>query len=188
MHNRAAALTTVEGTGPTRTRGLAAGVQDESPRESVGPHGRPAPRVSASQHGGSGVPRCRPDRERPGPRAPCRDWAAPAPHGLLPESVLVAVEHKAIAEGDVATLRELATGKLTSDATTMGQRIRALGERAPDSPVKAIQDVVERGAGARRTPQLPRPAKPNSRRSARDRQHADRTQRMFDDFVDSLKC
>ena len=39
-----------------------------------------------------------------------------APKGVIPEAVFVAVENKAIAEGDANTLRDLATGsKLTTD-------------------------------------------------------------------------
>lgn len=68
---------------------------------------------------------------------------APAPKGVLPESVFVAVENAAIKAGDVETLRQLATqSKLVSEATLMGQRIRALGERDPESPVAAITAVV----------------------------------------------
>lgn len=65
-----------------------------------------------------------------------------APEGVIPESLFVAVENKAIKEGDVNTLRELATAsRLSTEATTMGQRIRTLAERDPESPVGAIKDV-----------------------------------------------
>lgn len=64
------------------------------------------------------------------------------PKGLLPESVFVGVEKRALSEGDVDTLRQLATrSRLTTAATTMGQRIRTLGERDPSSPVGAILEV-----------------------------------------------
>ena len=68
-----------------------------------------------------------------------------APSGLLPESVYVAVEKKALAEGDVETLQQLATrSKLSTAATTMGQRIRTLGERnRAASPVDHIREVAE---------------------------------------------
>lgn len=66
------------------------------------------------------------------------------PKGLIPESVFTAVENKAIKEGDINTVRELATAsKLTSEATTMGQRIRSLAERDPESPIAAIQEVLK---------------------------------------------
>ena len=68
----------------------------------------------------------------------------PAPAGLLPEMVLVAVENKAIIDRDIETLRMLATAsELNVAGTTMGQRIRALGERDADSPVKAITEVAK---------------------------------------------
>lgn len=64
------------------------------------------------------------------------------PKGVLPESVFVGVEKRALAEGDVETLRQLATqSRLNTAATTMGQRIRTLGERDRTSPVGAIQEV-----------------------------------------------
>lgn len=64
------------------------------------------------------------------------------PAGIIPEAVFVAVENKAILEGDVNTLRDLATAsRLSTEATTMGQRIRTLGERDPESPVGAIKEV-----------------------------------------------
>lgn len=67
----------------------------------------------------------------------------PSPQGLHPEAVFTAVEAKAIKEGDVPTLKSLATrSTLTTEATTMGQRIKLLDERNPDSPVKAIRDVA----------------------------------------------
>lgn len=66
-----------------------------------------------------------------------------SPEGLIPEAVFVAIENKAIAEGDANTLRDLATSsKLTTEATTMGQRIRTLAERDPESPTAAIKDVI----------------------------------------------
>lgn len=65
-----------------------------------------------------------------------------APKGLLPESVFVAVEKHALATGDVDTLRQLGTrSKLSTAATTMGQRIRTLREREQASPVGAIHEV-----------------------------------------------
>jgi len=66
-----------------------------------------------------------------------------APRGILPESVFTAIENKAIREGDVNTIRDLADSRLVSSATTMGQRIRALAERNPESPTGAIAEVVK---------------------------------------------
>jgi hypothetical protein len=74
---------------------------------------------------------------------------AQPPKGLLPESVFVAVENRALQSGDVQTLQDLASQSTRSmQATRMGQRIRLLGERNPNSPVKAIQDIERaRSAG-----------------------------------------
>jgi hypothetical protein len=67
----------------------------------------------------------------------------PAPKDIIPEAVFVAVENKAIAEGDANTLRDLATGsKLSTEATAMGQRIATLATRDPESPTGAIKDIL----------------------------------------------
>lgn len=64
--------------------------------------------------------------------------------GILPESLLVAVEKRALEVGDVDTLRKLATSSnLVDEATTMGQRLRLLAERNPESPVANIQKVAK---------------------------------------------
>lgn len=71
------------------------------------------------------------------------------PAGLLPESVFTAVENRALHQGDIETIRDLATKSTRSmEATGMGQRIRMLAERNPDSPVAAIQQV-EKARGAK---------------------------------------
>jgi hypothetical protein len=58
--------------------------------------------------------------------------------------VLVAVSNKALQEGDVDTLREIATtSTLTAQATAMGQRIRALGELDRGSPIKAMAKIAK---------------------------------------------
>ncbi len=70
------------------------------------------------------------------------------PHGLLPESVFTAVENRALQQGDIDTIRDLAMGSRSVEASGMGQRIRMLAERNPASPVKAIADIEKaRSAG-----------------------------------------
>jgi hypothetical protein len=65
------------------------------------------------------------------------------PEGILPESVFVAVENHAIQIGDVELLRQLATASsLPTEATGMGQRIRMLAERDPNSAVTAMKKVM----------------------------------------------
>ena len=66
------------------------------------------------------------------------------PEGILPESVFIAVENRAIKNKDVNTLRRLATESgLSNEATLMGQRIRTLAERVEDSPTAAMAKVIK---------------------------------------------
>ncbi len=65
------------------------------------------------------------------------------PNHITPEAVFTAVENQALKNNDIETLRELASGSLTHEATAMGQRIRVLRERNPYSPVAAIQQVMK---------------------------------------------
>ncbi len=66
-----------------------------------------------------------------------------APKGTTPEMYAVTLEKDALAKGDVQTLQDLANSKLTTAATTMGQRIASYAQRDETSPVKAIQDVQD---------------------------------------------
>lgn len=68
---------------------------------------------------------------------------AEPPSHILPESVYVAVENKALKEGNVDILRQLASSTRTGEASVMGQRIRTLGERNQDSPVTMMRQVSE---------------------------------------------
>lgn len=70
------------------------------------------------------------------------------PAELLPESVFAAVEDKAIRDGNLTLIRELAKSSLSSEATVMGKRIAALAQRNPDSPVTAIKDIADERAKA----------------------------------------
>ena len=65
-----------------------------------------------------------------------------SPQGIIPEAVFKAIEDKALKENDIITIRNLATkSNLVTEATTMGQRIRTLAERNPDSPVSIISEI-----------------------------------------------
>lgn len=63
------------------------------------------------------------------------------PEGLLPESVFNAVEEYATLEKDIDLLRKLANSSLSLEATEMGQRLRILAERNPDSAISNMQGV-----------------------------------------------
>lgn len=65
------------------------------------------------------------------------------PARVLPESVFIAVENKALIDRNVNLVRQLATSSLTTEATAMGQRIRALAERDPDSVVGIMKKIVD---------------------------------------------
>ena len=60
------------------------------------------------------------------------------PNHILPESIYTAMEIKAIREGDVATLRNLANSKVPTRA---GQSFKALDSSDPNSPVKIMRDI-----------------------------------------------
>jgi hypothetical protein len=149
---RPGGLRAVQGTGETVTRGLSAGVEESAIERGLVNNFGDLPeyeRVSMADQARQATDLIGNDYDLAkdvamGRRAP--------PSGLLPESVFVGVEKRALAEGDVETLRQLATrSRLTTAATTMGQRIRTLGERDASSPVGAIQAVQaarERAYGA----------------------------------------
>lgn len=113
------------------------------------------------------------------------------PKGLLPESVFVAIEEHALKLGDVNVLRELATqSKLTGEATTMGQRIRTLGERDPNSAIGAIADVLkarEKAVKARGKDLVKEKAK-ISEEIKKEIKKSYPKKETWEDFINSIKC
>ncbi|HEY1757960.1 MAG TPA: hypothetical protein VGG72_21500 [Bryobacteraceae bacterium] len=137
-------VTPIEGTGQTKTSGLAQGVESKAVEEKLTRGFGDLPEyktVNMKDQAAKAVDLVSSDYDTAkniamGKQAP--------PEGVLPESVFVAVENKALEDGDVSTLRDLATqSSLTSEATTMGQRIRTLAERDDASPVEAIKGVQD---------------------------------------------
>lgn len=112
------------------------------------------------------------------------------PGDLLPESVYVAVENAALKSGNVDLLRRLATeSSLSSEATGMGQRIRMLGERDPDSAVTAMRKLAEtRKAAAEK--KLGKPIASAVKDETKQIKAATPkpTKETFNSFVESLKC
>ena len=137
-------LKAVEGTGETTTRGLAEGVEETAIEQGLTDRFGDLPeyrRVSMADQAARVTKLMDEDYENA--KAVAMGTRQP-PEGVLPESVFVGVEKRALAEGDVETLRALATrSRLTTAATTMGQRIRTLGERDASSPVGLIQEVTQ---------------------------------------------
>ena len=133
-----------QGTGETATRGLARHTEEDAVARGLASNFGDLPeysRVSMADQARQATDLMSKDYETAKDIAMGRKSA---PSGLLPESVYVAVEKRATAEGDVETLRQLATqSKLSTAATVMGQRIRTLGERERMSPVGAIQIVQQ---------------------------------------------
>lgn len=111
------------------------------------------------------------------------------PEGLLPESVFVAMEDYATANKDVDLLRDLATkSTLNSEATGMGQRIRMLAERDPNSPVAAIQKVTKAREDAA-TKRFGPKAKDTIKTQIRiEIKRANAKPKSWIDWVESIKC
>jgi hypothetical protein len=139
---RYGALRAVEGTGELKARGLSEGVEAKAIENSLTQNFGDLPeyrQLSMADQAEKASEIVNSDYDRAKNIAMGQRQA---PKGILPESVFVAVEKRALAEGDVETLRGLATrSRLSTEATTMGQRIRTLGERDPASPVGAITEV-----------------------------------------------
>lgn len=75
------------------------------------------------------------------------------PSHLLAESVYTALEVKAVREGDVATIQELANSKVP---TVAGQSLKALDSADPNSPVKILRDIqAAREAKSEKTTKTP---------------------------------
>lgn len=137
-------LRAVEGTGETVARGLSAHVEEDAIERGLANSFGDLPeyeRVSMADQARQAAELM--DRDYDTAKEIAMGTRQP-PKGLLPESVYVGVEKRATAEGDVETLRALATrSRLNTTATTMGQRIRTLGERDRTSPVGAIAAVQQ---------------------------------------------
>lgn len=183
---RRAGLLPVEGTGATRQRGLSAGVQRKAVVNKLATTIGDVPEYRAINMADQSDRAVALLESNPALARRVAMGEAPAPDGLLPESVFVAVENEAIMQGDVATIRDLATGKLTSEATTMGQRIRALGERDPESPVAAIKEVITvRMGGAKSVPRATAETVALIRAQLR---RVEVTRESWVKFLDSLRC
>jgi hypothetical protein len=109
------------------------------------------------------------------------------PPGVHPEAFFVGVENEAIARGDAETIRDLGTrSKLSAAATTMGQRIRLLGERDPTAPTGAIQDVQAARMKAAPDLQAQTEAVVNEIKAAR--RAAASPKAAWDNFIAQITC
>jgi len=135
-------LKPVEGTGELRTRGLSRGIEEKAIERKLTKGFGELPeyeRVNMIEQAGLANELIKADYER-GKRIAMGEEIPP--QNIIPEAVLVALEEHAIKNGDVVLLKDLATvSRLSTDATTMGQRIRTLAERNPESPVARIKEI-----------------------------------------------
>src|SRR3990167_2077794 len=133
----------VEGTGEVKPRGLSVGVEEKAVANKLktGFGSLPEYQVVNMEHQALKATKLlKSDYDLAYRVAMGRD---PSPKDVIPEAVFVAIENKAIKEGNVNILRDLAiNSKLTQEATTMGQRIRTLAERDPESPMGAMKEIL----------------------------------------------
>lgn len=184
---RRPAVLPVEGTGAVRQRGLAASVVRKAVANKLDLGLSDVPeyrQISMADQSARAVALLEQD---PALARRVALGEVPAPDGLLPESVFVAVENAAIEAGDVATIRDLATrSDLTAQATQMGQRIRALGERDPESPVAAIKEVITVRMGGAKN--VPRATEETIAAIRAQLAKSSISREAWASFVDSLRC
>lgn len=184
-----AGVAPVEGTGPTRTRGLSAGVEQKAIANhlelTVGD--LPAYRtVSMVDQAEKATALLSSDPEYALRVAKGQENA---PRDLLPESVFIAVENRAIASGDVNTLLQLRSSKLASEITTAAQRLRVLRERNPESPVRTMEDIDNVRSGGAANAEKAARATSDEVKAINERIGGVKvTRTSFMEFVESLKC
>jgi hypothetical protein len=115
------------------------------------------------------------------------------PNDILPESVFIAVENRAIKEGDVATIKSLGvSSELVKEATMMGKRLRVLAERDPESPVTAINEVVkarqESAQKRLKTKDVKKLVEKDVSDIRKEMKKTSATKETWTDFIKSLEC
>ncbi len=175
----------VEGTGEVKTRGLSAGIEAKAVEHGMEPLDM-LPEYRSLNMADQAQRAVQFIAENPDQARRVALGEANAPEGLHPVAVTVAVENKALAEGDVATIRDLAASRMTEQTTTAAQHLRLLGERDPDSPVGAIQRIEEARGGKTN-------GKAISDAVTELRGHLDAASATIDEsawtkFIDSIRC
>lgn len=133
----------VQGTGETVTRGLSREVEASAVENELTSSFGELPeyqRLNMKEQAGKAIAFM--DKDYEAAKAVAMGRRQP-PADLHPASVAVAVEKRATAEGDVETLRQLATSPLATRVTTAAQTIRILGERDKGSPLAAITELQQ---------------------------------------------
>jgi hypothetical protein len=148
----AGALRPVEGIGDVKTRGLSQGVEAKAVSAKLADVFADLPQYKQMDVADQGARAIDLYEKDPETAKQIAFGAKAPPKGLTPEAIFIAVENDAIERGDADTLNKLANSRLTTEATTMGQRLRMLAERNPESPteaIKAVQTAREEAAQAK---------------------------------------
>lgn len=110
---------------------------------------------------------------------------------LLPESVFIAVKNLAKQNKDIELITKLARSHTVSQATFMGQRIRALAETTENDPVKVIREINElRKAKVKEKKPIVKKEKltEEQKKIQQEIRHVEKTEKEFADFINSLVC
>lgn len=142
-NGRYTGLRPVEGTGETRVRGLAAGVEEKALENKLTEGFGDLPEyktLNMADQAQKAIAFVGQDFEAAKDVAMGRKQPPP---GLAVASVFKAVEDAATNKGDVKLISDLGQrSKVLAQITTMAQNIRVLAERDPISPVGAIQELT----------------------------------------------
>lgn len=179
---------TVTGTGEVKTRGLSLGVEAKAVEKELVSNLGDLPEyqvVNMADQAQKATDIVAKDYEQAKRIAQGKELP---PTDVLPESVFVAVEKKALKEGDVTTLRDLATGKLATEATTMGQRIRTLAERNPESPVRAIREIAEARKAKRGNKDISPIRRSDLTEAKKAVERSRPTKQNWADFIKEIQC
>jgi len=106
---------------------------------------------------------------------------------LLPEAVFTAMEKLALRTKDITLVRQLAKSHTVEQATFMGQRIRALGERDPNNPVKIIQDI-EKARAKKVGGKVKEKLTAEQKKIQHEIKMVKKSEVDLEDFIDEIKC
>lgn len=154
-----APLRAVEGTGAVRTLGVSESVEAKAIEAGLTDSFGDLPeyyQVSKADQAERVVKYMNEDYESA--KAIARGEKAP-PKDILLVSMFEGVKQRAIADGDLELVHELATGRVAKIGKTMGQNIAMFAERNPGDPIAAVQrvqaareaDLIARGRTAGNT-------------------------------------
>ena len=187
------ALAEVPGSGPVRTRGVAESLEESAIANNLTKEFGDLPQyrqVSMTEQARLANDIVNTDYARAQRIAMGEELPPP---GIFPESVMMAIRNKSIKNGDVGSILDLATkSKLTTEATTMGQRIRTLGEKSPEDPVSAIQEIrAAREKNAQKTAgskDLRLKKDETIKEITRSIRKSAPTKQTWKEFIDSIEC